>query len=342
MFYLEKAGRLVIPRTELTYPCHKMDLHQKAAKAPVDHVMADFEDACPYEFKGEQSRKTMVEALNTVDFGDRVVVIRPNNIKSKYFLGDIDAIMTGAVDRFHGIILPKTNEPDDIVHLSRLLDAYEKKAGWETHVMIEALIETPIAVVNAFPIATASERMAGLIFGIADFASAMGVPEMVADQNRNFHYAKQAVCVAAKAAGLHAIDNAWLQLWRKDTPADEVEAIQAGLKDKCEGSAALGMDGTWVIHPQQAEISNAAFGPSDEEIEEAKHAVTYYHEQGGGSIYDPKYGKFHDEATIKGVLMMLAKGVQAGQISNEFLQEMAKKSEEVSGYNILEMMRRVV
>ncbi|MEE8508714.1 MAG: aldolase/citrate lyase family protein, partial [Myxococcota bacterium] len=179
MFYLEKQGRLVIPRTELTYPCHKIEMHQKAATAGVDHVMADFEDACPYEFKGEPSRKVMVEALNTIDFGDKVIVIRPNNIKSKYFLGDIEAIMTGAVDRFHGIILPKTNEPEDIIHLSRLLDHYEKLAGWTTTVRIEALIETPIAVVNAYSIATASPRMAGLIFGIADFASAMGVKENV-------------------------------------------------------------------------------------------------------------------------------------------------------------------
>src|SRR3989304_995805 len=99
MFVIEEGTRFVIPRTELTYPCHNMRMHENAAKAPVDHVMADFEDACPYEFKGEPSRKTMVEALNTVDFGHRVVTIRPNNIHSKFFLGDIDAIMTGAGDR---------------------------------------------------------------------------------------------------------------------------------------------------------------------------------------------------------------------------------------------------
>ena len=341
MFYLEKLDRLVIPRTELTYPGHRLDLHEKAAQAPVDHVMADFEDACPYEFKGEPSRKVMVEALNKIDFGGRVVTVRPNNVQSKYFLGDVEAVMTGAPNCFHGIILPKTNDPQDIVYLSRLLEAYEREAGWTTRVMIEALIETPIALVNAYAIATASDRMAGLIFGIADFASAMGVPEMVENQNRNFHYAKQAVAVAAKAAGLHAIDNAWLRLWRKDTAPEELKETQRGLREKCETSAALGMDGTWVIHPQQAEISNAAFSPSDEEIEEGRHAVTYYHEQGGGSIYDPKYGKFHDEATIKGVLMLLAKGVQAGKVDDSFLQEMAKKSEEVTGYNILEMMRRV-
>ena len=46
-------------------------------KAPVDHVMADFEDACPYEFKGEKSRKVMVEALTTLDFGKKVVTDPP-------------------------------------------------------------------------------------------------------------------------------------------------------------------------------------------------------------------------------------------------------------------------
>ncbi len=183
--------------------------------------------------------------------------------------------------------------------------------------------------------------MAGLIFGIADFASAMGVKENVENQNVNFHYAKQATVVAAKAAGLHAVDNAWLKLGRNDMPLEEIDKIQASMKDKNETSAALGMDGTWVIHPEQTGLSNEAFSPSDEDIEEAKHAIVYYHEQGGGAVYDPKYGKFHDEATIKGVLMELAKGVQAGKVEYEFLDTMAKKSEEVTGYNILEMMKRV-
>ena len=108
MYILQKQKRFVIPRTELTYPCHTLKMNQNAAKAPVDHVMPDFEDACPYEFKGDASRKTLVEALNTIDFGNKVIAIRPNNIRSKYFLGDVQAIMLGAPDRFHGIILPKT------------------------------------------------------------------------------------------------------------------------------------------------------------------------------------------------------------------------------------------
>ena len=341
MYVMQKQGRFVIPRTELTYPCHTLKMNEKAAGAPVDHVMPDFEDACPYEFKGDASRKTLVEALNTIDFGTKVIAVRPNNIRSKYFLGDVQAIMLGAPDRFHGIILPKTETPEDIVHLSRLLDALEEQGGWTTHVQIEALIETPLAVVNAYKIATASTRMAGLIFGIADFSSTMGVREMIDNQNRNFHYAKQATAVAAKAAALHVVDNAFLRLIRPDTAADEAALIKQQLREKNIGSRDLGMDGTWVIHPQQAEIANEVFTPDDETIERTKRSLEVYHRLGGGSIADPETGEFYDEATTKGMLMDLAKAVQAGKVSAEYLAELSAKSKEVSGYDILEVMGRV-
>ena len=341
MYVLQKLNRYVIPRTELTYPGHAMKMHLNASKAPVDHVMPDFEDACPYEFKGEPSRQTMVEALNTIDFGQKVIAIRPNNIHSKFFLGDLQAIVLGAPDKFHGIILPKTERPEDILYVSKLLDALEREGGWTTRVQIEALIETPLAVVNAYQIATASDRMAGLIFGIADFAAAMGVRENVENQNQNFHYAKQATVVAAKAAGLHAVDNAWLRLVRSDTPPEEAEQILEGLQRKNRESANLGFDGTWVIHPQQAEIANECYTPSDEEIAKAKRAVEVYHQLGGGSIADPETGEFHDEATTKAKLMDLAKAVQAGKLDPAWLAAQAAKSKEVTGYDILEVMRRV-
>ncbi len=341
MYILQKYGRFVIPRTELTYPAHTLKLNEKAAQAPVDHVMPDFEDACPYEFKGDPSRKTLVEALNTFDFGTKVIAIRPNNIRSKYFLGDMQAIMLGAADRFNGIILPKTETPEDIVHLSRLLDALEEQGGWTTRVQIEALIETPLAVVNAYKIATASSRMAGLIFGIADFSASMGVREMIENQNRNFHYAKQATVVAAKAAGLHAVDNAFLKLIRPDTSEADAAIIKRELREKNEGSRDLGMDGTWVIHPQQADIANEVFMPTDEQIEATKRSLEVYHRLGGGSIADPDTGEFYDEATTKGMLMQLAKAAQGGKVSHEYLAELAAKSKAVSGYDILEVMGQV-
>ncbi len=53
MFILDGGRRFVIPRTELTYPSHNLRIHENASRAPVDHVMADFEDACPHVFLSE-------------------------------------------------------------------------------------------------------------------------------------------------------------------------------------------------------------------------------------------------------------------------------------------------
>ncbi|HLX37692.1 MAG TPA: aldolase/citrate lyase family protein, partial [Candidatus Binataceae bacterium] len=258
MFVLDNGKRFVIPRTEMTYPGHSMKLHQNAAdpvKSPVDHVMADFEDACPYEFKGPKSQKVMVEALTTLDFGKKIVTVRPNNIHSPFFKGDMEAIMLGAPNRFHGIMLPKTRGPEDIKLVAKTLDDLEKRGGWKYRVMIESLIETPHALVKAYDIATASDRMAGLVFGIADFAANLGIRDIVDNQNINFLYSKQAVVVAAKAAGLHAVDNVFLRLWKNSDPPERIAELQKALREKNVGAANLGMDGTWVIHPQQAEIA---------------------------------------------------------------------------------------
>jgi citrate lyase subunit beta/citryl-CoA lyase len=344
MYVLDNGTRFVIPRTEMTYPGHSLKLHQNAAdpvKAPVDHVMADFEDACPYEFKGEKSRKTMVEALTRLDFGKKVVTVRPNNIHSPFFKGDMEAIMLGAPNRFHGIMLPKTRGPEEIKQVSQLLDDLEKRGGWKYRVQIESLIETPHALVHAYAIATASDRMCGLVFGIADFAANLGIREIVEDQHINFNYSKQAVVVAAKAAGLHAVDNVFIRIWRNTDTPERIEQLKRQLRAKNVASANLGMDGTWVIHPQQAEIANACFTPSAEQIEEARRVVALYHEKGGGSMADPKTGEMIDEATIKIALMDLAKGAQAGLVSDAELRDWSQKSKAITGYDILELMRRV-
>ncbi len=341
MFILENGSRIVVPRTELTYPGHNMKLHSNAAdpvKAPVDHVMADLEDACPYDFKGDKSRKTMVEALNTLDFGKKVITVRPNNVRSDFFKGDLEAVMSGAVDRFHGVIVPKSNGPEDIKIVSDLLDKLEEKHGWKTKVAIEALIERPRALKYAYEIATASPRMAGLVFGIADYAAELGLdPDLLLDrQNEIFYYEKKAVVTAAKAAGLHAIDNVYLRIWRKDDSPETVKTVESGLEKKCRGSAEIGMDGTWVIHPQQAETANKAFSPTVKQLEEAKYQLDFYHKQGGGSMFDPETGQMVDEATAKIALMRISKALNAGMVKKEYVETMAEKSMSITGYDILE------
>jgi hypothetical protein len=69
--------------------------------------------------------------------------------------------------------------------------------------------------------------------------------------------------------------------------------------------------------------------------------IKLYHEKGGGSMADPKTGEMIDEATIKIALMDLAKGAQAGMVEQAELRDWSEKSRAITGYDILELMRRV-
>ena len=301
MFVIDGGKRLVVPRTEMAYPGHNPKMHRNAAdpvKSPVDHVMADFEDACPYEFKGQKSREVVVEALNTLDFGVKVVTVRPNNVRSKFFIGDLEAIVNGAPNRFHGIVLPKVSGPDDIVHVARLLDTMEREAGWRNPLQIEALIETPRALLRAYDIASASPRMVGLIFGIADFAATLGIRDFVEDQNQNFLYAPPAV---------HGIG---MQLAR-----DEAE----------EGALARAV---------RAEHRPALAAPP-------ATPVIYRHNLPVGYAQPEEHQKLIDEATVQVAIADLAKGVQSGAVTAAFLAEQAAKSRQITGYDILDQLRRM-
>src|SRR5208282_1587241 len=121
---------------------------------------------------------------------------------------------------------------------------------------------------------------------------------------------------------------------------ERVKELQAALREKNVGAANLGMDGTWVIHPQQAEISNECYTPSTVQVEEARRVIKLYHEKGGGSMADPKSGEMIDEATIKIALMDLAKGAQAGLVDQVELKDWSAKSKSITGYDILELMKR--
>ena len=66
------ARDFVVRRSELTVPGHSLKMMAKAAASNADQVMFDLEDACAVWQKVE-ARKTVVEALNTLDFNGDVI-----------------------------------------------------------------------------------------------------------------------------------------------------------------------------------------------------------------------------------------------------------------------------
>ena len=195
---------------------------------------------------------------------------------------------------------------------------------------------------KAYEIATASDRMCGLIFGIADFAANLGdsrnrrepeseLPLRQADDGGRGQSRRP-------ARGRQRLP----ALWRKDDSPERVAELQCGLREKNHGRGALGMDGTWVIHPQQAEICQRVLYAERRSGRGGAARNPAYHEKGGGSMADPKTGEMIDEATIKIALMDLAKGAQAGMVDADELKDWSAKSRAITGYDILELMRRTV
>lgn len=317
---------ITVRRSELTLPGHMMKLLEKAAASEADEIMADCEDACPLSAKGHEVRAVIVQAFTTLDWGTKFVTFRPNNTQSPFFEGDLEEVVSGAVDRFQGVIIPKVFQPDQVERVDELLTRFEARSGWTTRLQIEVLIETAMGVENAFRIAQASDRMAGLIFGIADYAADIGIAEAMENQGIRFLYAKQRVINAAKATGLDAIDNVHLKF-------RDLE----GLRQVAEESAGYGFDGKWAIHPSHLPIINAAFSPTTAQLDQARKVVGLYEEadtRGQGSLVDPDTGEMVDEATIKMAFKLLLKGYRAGLVDEGFLKQ-ALRSASHTGYNFL-------
>ena len=312
------VAQIAIRRSELTVPGHLPELLRKAAASQADEVMLDCEDACPVSAKGDEVRATIVEALNTLDWGGKGLVIRPNGRRTLYGEDDLTAIVTGAPNRFHGIIMPKVMDADDIIWLDALLTRLEERSGWTQRIQIEALIETARGLGNAERIADASDRNASLIFGIADFAADMGMTDPMTNQNIRFLYAKQRVVAAAKASGLDAIDNSHLNI-------RDLE----GLRSVSQEAVSFGFDGKWALSPAHVPVINDVFSPPPAMLDRALRVINLYikadKEDHLGALLDPENGELLDEATIKIAARFLRRGARAGLVPADVVAELDKR-----------------
>jgi citrate lyase subunit beta/citryl-CoA lyase len=308
---------VAIRRSELTVPGHLGDLLRKAAASDADEVMLDCEDACPVSAKGDTVRRTIVEALQSVDWGGKALFIRPNGRRTLYGEDDLRYIVANAVDRFHGIIMPKVMDAGDVHWLDGVLERAEGESGWSYRLQIEPLIEIARGLEHAFSIAEASPRVASLIFGIADYSADIGMSDPMNNEQIRFLYAKQRVVNAAKAAGVEAIDNAHLHI-------RDLE----GLRQASVTSVSYGFDGKWALSPTHVPIINEAFSPPPGQTEHAEKVVQLYieaDEKGLGAILDPDTGEMLDEATIKIALRQLRRGARAGLVSQAVIAELDRR-----------------
>ncbi|MBA2497987.1 MAG: CoA ester lyase [Acidimicrobiia bacterium] len=284
---------------------------EKAQGLPADMVFLDLEDSvAPKEKEG--ARATIAQAIREGDWGDTVVCVRVNDWSTRWTVRDVIEVVGGAGERIDEIMLPKVESAAQVVALDMVLRQVEIEAGLPVgHVGIEAQIESALGLIKVDEICAASPRMEAIVFGPADFAASMEMPVLTGGvqipeyPGDHFHYVFNKILMAGRANGLQVIDGPYLKV--RDTD---------GLRDYCQRTRTLGFDGKWTLHPDQIEVVNEVFSPTQEQFDHAWAILDAYEQaadvDGRGAVM---FGEeMIDEASRKMATKFVTRGERAGRI----------------------------
>ncbi|MGB9122988.1 MAG: CoA ester lyase [Candidatus Angelobacter sp.] len=262
---LDSNGAITVRRSELACPAHSLKMMAKAAASEADEVVFDLEDGCAPSQK-IAARKTLIEAFTTLNFRGKIRAFRTNGIHTKFFYRDVIDIVEAAGGNIDVVVIPKVQDASDVLFADRLLTQIEQNVGLPAgRIRLEVLIESAKGVLHAEQIASSTPRLAGLIFGVVDYAGSIGAHDTVREQFALYHYPKAKTVAAARAAGIDVVDGVTLQF--RDLKQCEHDSRSA---------AQMGFDGKWAIHPDQVPVINRIFTPSQEEITRAQEIIDLY------------------------------------------------------------------
>lgn len=218
-----------------------------------DSLMFDLEDSVSVKEK-DSARFLVYNALKTIDYEDCETVVRINGLDTPFGRDDLEAIVRAKPDI---IRLPKTEKPQDVIEMERLITKIEKYIGMKVGtIKIMAAIETAIGIVNAFDIVKASPRMVAVALGAEDFVRDMKTTRSL--EGIELLTARSQILLAARAAGIYALDTVFSDIKNEEGFIQEVKHIKQ-----------LGFDGKSVIHPNQIEPVHRIYTPTLKEIEKS-------------------------------------------------------------------------
>src|SRR3982074_764740 len=148
------------PRRSMLYvPGCNMRYLNKARTLRVDSVILDLGDPILVEKKVE-SRKYVAEAVLAGGYGRREVVVRVNDLDSPWGRDDVKAVANIGAD---AVLFPNVESKADVLEALALL-----AGGGGKHLPIMLMIESPLGVLRAEEIASASDRIACLVLATSD------------------------------------------------------------------------------------------------------------------------------------------------------------------------------
>ncbi|MET4682904.1 HpcH/HpaI aldolase/citrate lyase family protein [Brevundimonas faecalis] len=236
-------------RSVLYLPASNARAVEKARALPCDLAVLDLEDAVAPEMKVE-ARQAAVAAVRAGGFGPRLGV-RINGLDTPWGADDLAALRDAPVAL---IVAPKVDNAAAVQALSQAM---------APGVELWAMIETPRALVDLAAIAGAGGALGGLMLGVNDLAKDLRTGPSPDREPLKPWLA--AVVAHARANDLVAVDGVFNRI--KDG---------AGFAAECAQGRLYGFDGKSLIHPSQIEAANAAFGPSEQEIDWARKVVAAF------------------------------------------------------------------
>lgn len=297
----EAQNRKPIRRSVLFMPGDSMRKISKATQMDVDSIVMDLEDSVAFNNKDE-ARRTVSEALNTLDFGGSERLIRLNSVNTSLWKDDVEATVDSRPD---GYALPKVESAEQIQLVSYTLTEAEATHSWPEHsIRLLAIIETAKGIMNLREIAQASQRLGALMFGAEDLAGDIGAKRTRAGWE--VFYARSAVVTAAAAYGLQAIDMVLADL-------NDLERLE----EECIFARELGYEGKIAIHPRQVDVINRVFAPSPEEIEQARRLIQAHdeHQAAKSGVFELD-GKMVDMPMVRMAERVLEKAKAAGLLKD--------------------------
>ena len=233
----------------------------KALGLAPDAFVPDMEDAVPWAEK-ERGRTTVASFLpQLIDTGIPVIP-RVNASDSGLIEQDLEAAVVQGV---FGITVGKTASADEVAAIGETIGKLEAERGMDPgSVVLIPWIESAMAVVNAYEICSAP-RVAVVAFGAEDLANDMMIERT--EGGDEVAYARSAVCTAARAAGVTAIDTPYVRFRDEE-----------GLRRDCASARRFGFRGKFAIHPAQIDAINEGFRPPPSEVAWATRIVDAFDE----------------------------------------------------------------
>ena len=295
----------------------------KAPALPADEVFMDLEDSVAPLAK-EEARGNVIQALKEGDWTGKTVVVRINGVYTKWCYRDVIEVVENAGQFLDCVMIPKVEYASDVAFVDSLLRMIEETTGLEKPIGIEVQIETATGLRNINDIAAASDRIEDLIFGPADMSASLGLPTVTAGlpmpgyPGDHWHHVLSTILIAARHAGLQAIDGPYLLIKDLD-----------GFREMATRAKALGYDGKWALHPGQIDVLNEVFTPTQDEYDKAEAMLDAYRhatevERRGAVMFG---SEMIDEASRKMAEQLAARGRAAGLSRQKTLEDFTKAEE---------------